>query len=254
MLFMVIERFKDRDPIPVYKRVRDVGIKFPKGCTYVGSWIEPNFDRCFQLMECDDARLLQEWILNCQGLGITFEIVPVVPSKETRRSDRRRYRDERTAGTFRLWRVDGNEAVEAIGFVDRNQQRIRRRVFGDKRVPLLRRKHRPGRELAEILPSLTNGGVERRTDRLGVIRTGAPNADHGCCPAHRAVMTRYAFIRTEEATRRKDQPPAIAFSIAASAASALAPSGPPACAMSGRPPPPLPPSASEATRTRSTAL
>ena len=54
MLFMVIERFKDRDPIPVYKRVRDPGIKFPEGLTYVGSWIEPNFDRCFQLMECDD--------------------------------------------------------------------------------------------------------------------------------------------------------------------------------------------------------
>jgi len=65
MLFMVIERFKDRDPIPVYKRVRDAGIKFPEGLAYVGSWIEPNFDRCFQLMECDDARLLQEWILNC---------------------------------------------------------------------------------------------------------------------------------------------------------------------------------------------
>src|SRR5258708_4810441 len=46
----------------------------------------------------------------------------------------------------------------------------------------------------------------------------------------------------------------IAFSIADSAASALEPSGPPACAMSGRPPPPLPPSASDATRTRSTAL
>ena len=74
MLFMVIERFKDRDPIPVYQRVRDSGI----------SWIEPNFDRCFQLMECDDLRLLQEWILNCQGLGMSFEIVPVVPSKETR--------------------------------------------------------------------------------------------------------------------------------------------------------------------------
>src|SRR5258707_9164209 len=84
MLFMVIERFKDRDPIPVYKRVRDQGIKFPEGLTYVGSWIEPNFDRCFQLMECDDARLLQEWILNCQGFGMTFEIVPVVPSKDTR--------------------------------------------------------------------------------------------------------------------------------------------------------------------------
>jgi hypothetical protein len=84
MLFMVIERFKDRDPVPVYRRVRDSGIKFPEGLTYVGSWIEPNFDRCFQLMECDDARLLQEWVLNCAGLGISFEIVPVVPSKETR--------------------------------------------------------------------------------------------------------------------------------------------------------------------------
>jgi hypothetical protein len=32
MVFMVIKRFKDRDdPIPVYKRVRDTGIKFPEG-------------------------------------------------------------------------------------------------------------------------------------------------------------------------------------------------------------------------------
>jgi hypothetical protein len=63
MLFMLIERFRNQDPIPVYKRVRDPGIKFPDGLTYVGSWIEPNFDRCFQLMECDDLRLLQEWVL-----------------------------------------------------------------------------------------------------------------------------------------------------------------------------------------------
>ena len=82
MLFMVIERFRDRDPVPVYRRVRDSGIKIPEGLKYVGSWIEPNFDRCFQLMECDDARLLQKWILNCRGTGTTFEIVPVVPSKE----------------------------------------------------------------------------------------------------------------------------------------------------------------------------
>jgi len=32
MLFMVIERFKNQDPIPVYKRVRDPGIKFPDLC------------------------------------------------------------------------------------------------------------------------------------------------------------------------------------------------------------------------------
>ena len=74
MLFMVIERFKIQDPIPVYRRVRDPGIKFPDGLTYIGSWIEPNFDRCFQLMECDDLRLLQEWVLaNNRDLGMTFE-------------------------------------------------------------------------------------------------------------------------------------------------------------------------------------
>src|SRR5262249_42567143 len=38
-----------------------------------------------------------------------------------------------------------------------------------------------------------------------------------------------------------------------SAASALEPSGPPACAISARPPPPLPPSASAPLRTRSIA-
>ena len=43
MLFMVIERFRDRDPIPVYRRVRDSGIKFPEGLKYIGSWIAPNF-------------------------------------------------------------------------------------------------------------------------------------------------------------------------------------------------------------------
>ncbi|MBI1244505.1 MAG: DUF3303 domain-containing protein [Alphaproteobacteria bacterium] len=84
MLFMIVERFAGCDPVPVYERVRDKGRRLPKGLTYVGSWIEPNFDRCFQLMECADARLLQEWILGWRGLGITFEIVPVVPSKETR--------------------------------------------------------------------------------------------------------------------------------------------------------------------------
>ena len=85
MLFMVIERFKNQDPIPVYQRVRDPGIKFPDGLKYVGSWIEPNFDRCFQLMECDDASLLQEWVLQWSEFDFgTFEIVPVVSSKQTR--------------------------------------------------------------------------------------------------------------------------------------------------------------------------
>ena len=83
MLFMVIERFRDRDAKAVYRRFRDRGRMMPDGLTYVGSWIEANFDRCFQLMECDDARLLQEWLLNWGDL-MQCEIVPVVPSDETR--------------------------------------------------------------------------------------------------------------------------------------------------------------------------
>ena len=85
MLFMVIERFKNRDARAVYRRFRDHGRSMPEGLRYVGSWIEPNFDRCFQVMECDDARLLQQWVVGWSDL-IELEIVPVVPSTETRQA------------------------------------------------------------------------------------------------------------------------------------------------------------------------
>ncbi len=84
MLFMVIERFKDNDMVPIYQRVRDSGRLLPEGLKYLDSWVEPNFSRCFQLMECDDLRRFQEWILQWRNSGATFEIVPVVSSKETR--------------------------------------------------------------------------------------------------------------------------------------------------------------------------
>jgi hypothetical protein len=84
VLFMIIERFKDNDMLPIYRRLRDEGRMLPDGLKYVDSWIEPNFSRCFQLIECDDLRLFQEWTLKWRGTGATFEIVPVVPSKETR--------------------------------------------------------------------------------------------------------------------------------------------------------------------------
>ncbi len=83
MPFMVVERFKNRDAKAVYRRFRDQGRGAPDGLKYVGSWIEANFDRCFRLMECDDARLLQRWVAVWSDL-IEFEIVPVVPSPETR--------------------------------------------------------------------------------------------------------------------------------------------------------------------------
>ena len=83
MLFMVLERFKNRDAKAIYRRLNDKGRMVPEGLNYVGSWIEANFDRCFQLMECDDPRLFQQWVMQWHDL-IEFEIIPVVPSAETR--------------------------------------------------------------------------------------------------------------------------------------------------------------------------
>jgi hypothetical protein len=84
MMFMVVETFKDNDMIPVYKRVQESGRQLPDGLRYLDSWVEPSFARCFQLMETDDLRTLQTWVLGWRGTGVSFEIVPVVPSAQTR--------------------------------------------------------------------------------------------------------------------------------------------------------------------------
>src|SRR6266566_7772922 len=38
---VVAQHFKDQNPIPVYRRVRDTGIKFPDGLKYIGSGSNP---------------------------------------------------------------------------------------------------------------------------------------------------------------------------------------------------------------------
>jgi hypothetical protein len=83
MLFMVIECFKNQDARAVYRRLRDEGRGVPEGLRSVDSWVEASFGRCFQLMECEDARLLQQWVAFWSDL-VEFEIVPVVPSAQTR--------------------------------------------------------------------------------------------------------------------------------------------------------------------------
>lgn len=80
---MVIERFRNRDPRPVYARLREGGRGMPEGIRYVDSWVEVTFGRCFQVMEADDAAKLQEWVLGWADL-VDFEVIPVVKSQETR--------------------------------------------------------------------------------------------------------------------------------------------------------------------------
>ena len=82
MLFMVIERFKSDNVRAVYSRTREQGRMLPDGLRYVDSWVEANLQRCFQLMECEDPVLFQEWVARWQDL-VDFEIVPIVPSKQT---------------------------------------------------------------------------------------------------------------------------------------------------------------------------
>jgi len=80
MLFMVIENFRNQDARSVYRRFRDKGRMAPDGLTVVSSWVAADLGRCFQLMECVDATLLQRWVVEWSDL-VAFEIVPVVPGK-----------------------------------------------------------------------------------------------------------------------------------------------------------------------------
>ena len=81
MLYMVIEHFKGGDAVPVYRRFRDHGRLAPQGLTYVSSWVDTNFDRCYQLMEADDPQLLDDWMARWSDI-VDFEVHPVVTSAE----------------------------------------------------------------------------------------------------------------------------------------------------------------------------
>ena len=81
MLYMVIEMFRNGDPLPVYRRFRDQGRLAPDGVRYVSSWVTQDLRRCFQVMECDDPALLTQWTARWEDLA-QFEIIPVVTSAE----------------------------------------------------------------------------------------------------------------------------------------------------------------------------
>ncbi len=81
MIYMVIEHFKDRDPVPVYRRFRDRGRLAPEGLQYLSSWVDEKVEICFQLMETAQRELLDEWIANWSDI-VEFEVYPVISSNE----------------------------------------------------------------------------------------------------------------------------------------------------------------------------
>jgi hypothetical protein len=78
-IYMIVERFQD-DPA-VYRRFQERGRMAPDGLQYISSWVDERFERCFQLMETHDRRLLDEWMANWRDLT-EFEVYPVMTSKE----------------------------------------------------------------------------------------------------------------------------------------------------------------------------
>jgi len=70
---MVVENFRNGDPVPVYRRFRERGRLAPEGVQYVSSWVDEKLEGCFQLMETDDRLLLDEWMEYWSDL-VEFEV------------------------------------------------------------------------------------------------------------------------------------------------------------------------------------
>jgi Protein of unknown function (DUF3303) len=81
MLFMIVEHFRDGNAAPVYERFRARGRMAPEGLSYVASWVTADRKHCFQVMECDDESLLDEWLSHWADL-VEFEVIPVIASAE----------------------------------------------------------------------------------------------------------------------------------------------------------------------------
>ena len=81
MLYMIIERYRNGDPRPVYNRFRERGRLAPSGLEYVSSWVTTDHATCFQVMQTNDRGLLDQWIEQWRDI-VDFEVIPVVTSAE----------------------------------------------------------------------------------------------------------------------------------------------------------------------------
>ena len=81
MQYMVIEHFRNGDPAPVYARFRALGRLAPAGLQYVNSWVSKDLTTCYQVMECAERALLDEWMRAWADL-VDFEVLPVISSAE----------------------------------------------------------------------------------------------------------------------------------------------------------------------------
>ena len=81
MLYMIVERFRDGNAIPVYRRFRDRGRLAADELRYVASWVTTDLKRCYQVMECDDRAILDAWMAQLSDL-VDFEVEGVMTSAD----------------------------------------------------------------------------------------------------------------------------------------------------------------------------
>lgn len=79
MLYMVIEKYKDKEA--VYKRFHENGRMMPEGVSYVSSWVTADGNTCYQINEAENEELLHKWASNWNDVT-DFEFIPVISSKE----------------------------------------------------------------------------------------------------------------------------------------------------------------------------
>jgi Cft2 family RNA processing exonuclease len=83
MLYMIIEKFHEGKVQEIYKTLDETGRQLPDGLVYINSWINEEVTQCWQVMECDDPKLLTAWIDKGKDL-VDFEIIPVTTSEQAR--------------------------------------------------------------------------------------------------------------------------------------------------------------------------
>ena len=81
MRYMIVEHFRNGDAAPVYARFRERGRMAPEGLHYVDSWVTDDLAHCFQIMECDDRSLIDQWLQSWNDL-VDCEVHPIITSKE----------------------------------------------------------------------------------------------------------------------------------------------------------------------------
>ena len=85
MLYMIIEHFNAGAAPDIYRRARNEGRQLPAGLEYIDSWVDLDYNRCFQLMRTDDRALIDRWTEVWDDLA-RFEVIEMRTSADAARN------------------------------------------------------------------------------------------------------------------------------------------------------------------------